>query len=269
LTISKRLEEARQAYERKDKQGSALAHSPERIQMAPEEHSPASSQYIGSMIYGGLDGIITTFAVVSGVVGAQLDAGIILILGAANLLGDGFSMATGAFLSSKSEQEYYDRERERETWEVEEFPEGEKLELYEIYRRQGYSEEDAAAMVEIKTRDKERWVDAMMLEELGMVKSDLNPLREALVTFGSFVVAGVIPLLFYLLDLFLDFGLSTGTAFGISTALSGLALFGLGASKVFVTQRSPLRSGMEMLLVGGLAAAVAYGVGALLKGLGV
>lgn len=102
-----------------------------------------------------------------------------------------------------------------------------------------------------------------------MVKSDLNPLREALVTFGSFVVAGVIPLLFYLLDLFLDFGLSTGTAFGISTALSGLALFGLGASKVFVTQRSPLRSGMEMLLVGGLAAAVAYGVGALLKGLGV
>ena len=113
MTISKRLEEARQAYERKDKQGSALAHSPERIQMAPEEHSPASSQYIGSMIYGGLDGIITTFAVVSGVVGAQLDAGIILILGAANLLGDGFSMATGAFLSSKSEQEYYDRERER------------------------------------------------------------------------------------------------------------------------------------------------------------
>lgn len=219
------------------------------------------------MIYGGLDGIITTFAVVSGVVGAQLDTSIILILGFANLLGDGFSMATGAYLSSKSEHELYERERQREEWEVEEFPEGEALELYQLYREQGYPEEDAKAMMEIKIRDKKRWVDAMMIEELGLMRSDLDPVKEGLVTFVSFIVAGAVPLLFYVLNLFLRFDLSAQANFWITVVLSGIALFALGASKVFITQRNPVRGGLEMLVVGGLAAAVAYAVGAALKGL--
>ena len=267
MSISKRLEEARKAYERGDKQASARAHEAGRIARAAEEHAGAGSEYIGSMIYGGLDGIITTFAVVSGVVGAQLDTSIILILGFANLLGDGFSMATGAYLSSKSEHELYERERQREEWEVEEFPEGEALELYELYREQGYPEADAKAMLEIKTRDKKRWVDAMMIEELGLLKSDLNPLKEGLVTFVSFLLAGAVPLLFYVLNLFFRFDLTVQANFLIAIILSGMALFALGASKVFITQRSPIRGGLEMLIVGGLAAAVAYAVGALLKGL--
>ncbi|HZW04065.1 MAG TPA: VIT1/CCC1 transporter family protein [Anaerolineaceae bacterium] len=267
MGISKRLEEARKAYQSGDKTAAAKAHDARRIAMATEEHAGAGSEYIGSMIYGGLDGIITTFAVVSGVAGAQLDSSIILILGLANLLGDGFSMATGAYLSSKSEHELYERERQREAWEVEEFPEGEAQELYELYVKQGYPEDDARALLAIKTRDKERWVDAMMVEELGLMKSDLSPVREGVVTFISFVVAGVIPLLFYLLNLFFRFDLGEQSNFFLAIVLSGLALFGLGASKVFITQRSPIRGGLEMLIVGGLAAAVAYAVGALLKGL--
>ena len=149
MSIVKRLDDARKAYARRDENASAAAHDPDQIALAfhGEEHGGAGSQYIGDFVYGGLDGIITTFAVVSGVAGANLGTGIILILGIANLLADGFSMATGAYLSTRAEQEYYDKERQRETWEVEHFPEGERAELYELYRRNGYSEEEAEQML--------------------------------------------------------------------------------------------------------------------------
>jgi VIT1/CCC1 family predicted Fe2+/Mn2+ transporter len=123
-------------------------------------------------------------------------------------------------------------------------------------------------MVEIKSRDHKRWVDAMMLEELKLMPSESNPVTSALVTFGAFLIAGILPLLIYLLDWIFPFTLDPQTAFYSSVGLSGLALFGLGAAKVLVTERSPIRSGIEMLLVGGLAAAVAYVVGMLLKGIG-
>jgi VIT1/CCC1 family predicted Fe2+/Mn2+ transporter len=246
---------------------SAKAHEPKRIaHAAQEEHGGAGSQYIGDLVYGGLDGIITTFAVVSGVAGANLSTDIVLILGLANLFADGFSMATGAYLSSKSEQEYYEKERSREMWEIEHFPEGEKAELREIYLQQGYTHEEAQQLVEIFSRDKERWVDAMMIDELGLLKDEGNPLANGLATLSAFVVAGSVPLFIYLLDLIVS--IPARARFPISFALSAAALFGLGAAKVRVTHQSPWRSGLEMLLVGGLAAVVAYGVGALLHGLG-
>jgi VIT1/CCC1 family predicted Fe2+/Mn2+ transporter len=264
----KRLDQARKAYARRDEEASAAAHDPKRIAQAVhhEEHGGAGSQYIGDLVYGGLDGIITTFAVVSGVAGANLGTGIILILGVANLLADGFSMATGAYLSTRAEQEYYAKEREREAWEVEHFPDGERAELYELYREKGYSEEETNQMLSILTRDQKRWVDAMMIDELGLLKDDSNPLFNGLATLIAFIVAGVVPLLVYLAGLVIL--IPPQVAFPISVVLSGLALFGLGATKVLVTHQNPFRSGLEMLLVGGLAAVVAYAVGALLKGLG-
>ena len=269
MSLMKRLDDARKAYSRRDRQASAAAHDPERIARAvhgTEEHGGAGSQYIGDFVYGGLDGIITTFAVVSGVAGANLGTGVILILGIANLLADGFSMATGAYLSTKSEQEYFDKERQRELWEIEHFPEGERAELFELYRGKGYSEEEAEQMLAILTRDKGRWVDAMMIDELGMLKDEGNPLYNGLATLVAFIVAGSVPLLVYLVGLLVP--ISPGAGFPISLVLSGLALFGLGVARVLVTHQKPLRSGLEMLLVGGLAAVVAYVVGALLKGLG-
>jgi VIT1/CCC1 family predicted Fe2+/Mn2+ transporter len=268
MSLVKRLDEARKAYAKRDKAASAAAHAPDQITLAvhSEDHGGAGSQYLGDLVYGGLDGIITTFAVVSGVAGANLGTGVILILGLANLLADGFSMATGAYLSTKSEQEYYDKEHQREAWEVDHFPEGERAELHELYRRKGYSEEEAGQLVSILTQDKERWVDAMMIDELGLMKDDGNPLLNGLATLIAFIVAGVVPLLIYLAGLVVP--IPPEVAFPISVALSGLALFGLGIARVLVTHQKPLRSGLEMLLVGGLAAVVAYLVGALLKGLG-
>jgi VIT1/CCC1 family predicted Fe2+/Mn2+ transporter len=218
------------------------------------------------MVYGGLDGIITTFAVVSGVAGAQLGANVILILGIGNLLADGFSMGTGDYLSTKSEREYYDREARRQAWEIEQFPEGQRTELLALYMQHGYSESEAEQMVTLQTRSQVRWVNAMMIEELGMIKEEANPIYNAITTFTAFVVAGSLPLLIYLVGLVTP--IASNTAFAISIALSAIALFGLGAAKVYVTRLNPLRSGLEMLLVGGFAAMVAYVIGALLKNIG-
>ncbi|HJW91579.1 MAG TPA: VIT1/CCC1 transporter family protein [Anaerolineales bacterium] len=267
MSISKRLEEARSGYAKKDVKQSSHAHDPARIaQAAREEHGGASHQYLGDMVYGGLDGIITTFAVVSGVAGAALGSGVVVILGLANLFADGFSMATGAYLSTKSDQEYYQREWQREAWEVEHFPEGERAELYEVYLTRGYSEQEAGQLVEIQTREPRRWVKAMMVDELGMMKDERKPQLSALATLVAFILAGSVPLIVYLLGLFTV--ISPRISFPVSVLLSALALFALGASKVLVTERNPWKSGLEMLLVGSLAAGVAYIVGLLLRGLG-
>jgi VIT1/CCC1 family predicted Fe2+/Mn2+ transporter len=265
MSINRRLDKARQAFEKKDLAASGEAHSPQAIAGKMEEHGGTSHQYIGDMVYGGLDGIVTTFAVVSGVAGAGLGSGIILILGLANLLADGLSMAAGAYLSLKSEREYYDREREREDWEVEHFPEGERAEMLELYRAKGHSPEDAERLVSILSKRKELWVDEMMVQELGLLPDDRKPIMSAVATFGAFLVAGSVPLLTDLVGLFTT--IDPDVAFAVSIALSALALFGLGAAKVLVTERSWFRSGLEMLLVGGAAAGVAYLVGYLLQGL--
>jgi VIT1/CCC1 family predicted Fe2+/Mn2+ transporter len=267
LSISKSIDDARKAFGRKDVATAAQLHDPRHIAERAGEEKPQSriqlGSYIRSVVYGGLDGIITTFAVVSGVAGAELGSGIILILGISNLLADGFSMATGDYLSTKSEREYYDREAHRQAWEIENFPEGQRAELVAMLRQQGYSVEDAEQMAAVQTAEKPRWISAMMIAELGMIRDESNPLTNALATFVAFVIAGSLPLVVFFVGMFVPINLSV--AFPISTGLSALALFGLGVAKVFVTGLSPFRSGLEMLLVGGLAGAVAYAVGAMLK----
>ena len=268
MSISRRLENARAAFDKKNQKASAALHELAVIRKdAEERHGSESSKYIGNMVFGGLDGIMTTFAVVSGVAGAQLNPAIIIIMGLANLFGDGFSMGLGAFLSRKSEKEYYDHEYEREAWELANYPEGERQELLEIYLKQGYPPADAQKIVDVKTANKELWLSAMMNEELGLMKDDSSPLGAALTTFFSFLVTGSLPLLVYLAALLFNFTLSATTSFLISVVLSGVALFALGAAKYFVTRRNPFFSGFEMPIVGGCAAGVAYLVGSLLKGI--
>ena len=263
MSLSKRIDKARNAFSKRDKVAAAHIHHTSQG-AAFEEHGGEGAQYVGDIIYGGLDGIITTFAIVSGVAGAQLESGIILVLGLANLIADGFSMAAGAYLSLKSEQAYYDKEKERELWEVENFPEGEKQEMHQIYLQQGYTPEEAAQLVDIKSRDPKRWVDAMMIDELRMTRDDRKPMLSGLTTFISFIIAGSVPLLIYLVGLV---HVDVPSSFEISILLSALALFGLGTAKVRITLQNPFQSGFEMLAVGGLASGVAYAIGALLRNL--
>lgn len=260
--FSRNLEKAKEAYRAKDITASIRAH---QQKIATENHNQEQGQYIKSLIYGGLDGIITTFAVVAGVAGASLSAGVVLILGFANLIADGLSMAIGDFLSTKAEMEYEEAERERELWEVENYPEGEKRELIELYMNKGMSEEDATIITETLAKNEKAWIDVMMVEELGILSESESPLKNALVTFFSFAVFGFVPILVYVLAKFLP-GLEQNT-FLVACVLTGLTLFSLGALKVKITAKNWFLSGLEMLTVGGIAAAAAYLVGTLLSGL--
>ncbi len=258
--LSRSIDQAREAYQKGDVEASKRAHDPNAH---PEPHK-GSGQYIGSAVYGGLDGIITTFAVVAGVAGADLTAGIVLILGFANLFADGISMAVGDFLSTRAENEYNQAERDRERWEVQVYPEGEKQEMVEIYTAKGYEEQDARQIVDLLAKNEEAWVDIMMKEELEIIHDESSPLKNAGVTFLSFCFFGFIPLMAFAIAQLYE-ALQENT-FLIASAMTGISLFVLGALKVRITRQNWFRAGLEMFLVGSIAAVAAYGVGALLKG---
>lgn len=258
--LSRNLDKARKAFEQGDASASRTAHDHADM----ETHRDGGGRYLKSSIYGGLDGIITTFAVVAGVAGASLEASIVLILGFANLIADGLAMAFGEFLSGKAEREFHAAERAREGWEFENHPEGEKKELVELYLEKGLSEEDATSVVEIFAKKKEVIVDVMMVEELGLFEDDASPMGNALATFLSFIIFGFVPLMSYVATEWMGL---TWKQFPLACGLTALTLFFLGAFKVRFTQRSWLGSGLEMTLVGGIAALAAFGIGHGLSGL--
>lgn len=263
--LTRRLDEARAAWKKRDPEAARKAHQAQGARAAEERHTTGRGKYIKSVIYGGLDGTITTFAAVAGVAGAALSPGIVLIMGLANLIADGLSMSIGDYLSSKSEAEYEAAERAREAWEVEHYPEGEKRELEEIYVQRGMNPEDAKAVVDIIAKDHHSWVDTMMVEELGIMPNDESPMGNAVATFLSFAVFGFLPIAAYVIALFIP--ALESARFPLACFLTGATLFGLGALKTSITGKNWLVSGLEMLGVGGVAAAAAYLVGMALGGM--
>lgn len=215
-------------------------------------------EYLGEFVYGGIDGAVTTFAVVAGAVGADLSMSIILILGFANLLADGFSMSVGAYLSTKSEQDNFDKHKRIEYLEIEEIPEVEREEVRQIYREKGFEGELLEQVVAVITADNDRWVDTMMKEELGMIQETKSPLKVGAVTYLSFVVVGLIPLLAYL---FTDQTEANNQLFWISSGMTSVAFGLVGWLKAYVTQTNRFRAIVETLFLGASAAAVAFFVG--------
>jgi VIT1/CCC1 family predicted Fe2+/Mn2+ transporter len=225
----------------------------ERIESGP------SHSYLGDFVLGAIDGCVTTFAVVAGVAGAGLTQGptIVIILGLANLLADGFSMAVGNFLGTKSERQVVDRVRRMEEMHIDKIPEAEREEIRQIFAGKGFDGGLLEKIVEVITRDRRRWVDTMITEEWGLPLETPSPWKSGLATFVAFVLAGSVPLLPFLLPI----AWTATTAFAVSAAATGVAFLLIGLAKGFVVQRSPLLSGIETLLVGGGAAVLAYGVG--------
>lgn len=221
-------------------------------------------EYLGEFVYGGIDGSVTTFAVVAGAAGANLDSAVVIILGFANLLADGFAMSVGSYLSTKSEQENYDKHKAVEYWEVDHLPEKEKEEIREIYREKGFEGELLEKIVEVITEDKDRWVDVMMKEELLMAEESKSPVAMGGVTFLSFLIFGFIPLLIYVIDYTRHLETSL---FTVASVLTGLTFMLIGALKAFVNQTKTWKSILETLFLGGAAAVLAYYVGVVLEGL--
>ncbi len=262
--VSNRFSLARSAYQRRDVEFANAAHAHEHLEHALREDG-ARGQHFADAILGATDGIVTTFAVVAGAAGASLSPGIVLIMGFANLLADGLSMAIGNYLGARSQQEYWQVERARESWEIEQIPDAEWEEIRRIYRSKGFEGEMLEEIVRTITADKERWVEEMMREELGIQEERLNPSMSGMITFAAFVLEGVLPVLPYVLAFFKP--VFFASAFIQSVGITAIALFTVGAARQFMTLRSWWQSGMEFLGIGGLAAACAFFVGYALRGL--
>ncbi|MDA0314965.1 MAG: VIT1/CCC1 transporter family protein [Bacteroidetes bacterium] len=219
-------------------------------------------EYLKEFVYGGIDGAVTTFAVVAGGYGANLDTGILLILGFANLLADGFSMSVGAYLAAKSERESYDKHEKIEYWEIENLPDIEREEIKEIYRAKGFKGKLLEKVVAHICSDKKLWVDEMMKDELGMIRDTKNPFKIGAATFASFILIGFIPLTVYLWNYFFPAAINL---FFWTSLLTGIAFLLVGWLKSAVNQTSALRGISETVLLGLLAAVVAYFVGDVLE----
>ncbi len=237
-------------------------HSTEAIRERLEESNEAS--YLRDWIYGGIDGAVTTFAIVSGVIGADLSTKIILILGAANIVADGFSMAASNYTGTKAENEEFDRIRAHEERQIDRDPEGETREIREIFRAKGFQDEDLARAVEIITSDRKLWVDTMMTEEYGLPMQDRSSIKAAIGTFIAFLLCGLVPLLPYLM--FQD-AAERSIANILCITLTGFTFFAIGSVKARWSLISWWRSGLETLGIGLGAAGIAYVVGFWLKGL--
>ena len=237
-------------------------HSPEQIRerlAAPHSHS-----YLRDFVYGAIDGTVTTFAVVSGVAGAELDASIVIILGAANLVGDGFSMAAGNFLGTRAEHQERDRARKMEELHIDQFPEGEREEVRQVFAAKGFQGDDLERAVDVITSDRRQWVETMLTDEHGLSLNGPDPLKAALTTLAAFLLLGVIPLLPFIWNYLNG---SPATPYTLSAVLTGLAFFSIGTVKSRFVDQSWLFAGLESLLIGGSAATLAYLVGVLLKGI--
>ena len=221
------------------------------------------SNFLKEFVYGGIDGSVTTFAVVAGAIGANLDMEVIIILGFANLLADGFSMSVGAYLSSKSSAEEYEKHKRIEYWEIENMRESEVAEIREIYRNKGLEGETLEKVVEVITSDKDRWVDEMMKDELGMLPEQNSPLLAGSATFVSFLLVGFIPLMVFLTNYTL--GWPVHNLFLWASLLTGLAFAIIGFIKARLNHAHLLKGIAETLLLGGSAAIIAYYVGAVLE----
>ena len=257
-----RIQKARSAYRSKSIDELKKSHTAKSI--SKEQHGTSGS-YVGDFVYGAIDGSVTTFAVVSGVAGALLSPSVVIILGLANLFGDGFSMAIGNYLSSKSNIEFVQRERKREEWEVENYPKGEIEEIREIFRKKGFKGKDLENAVKVITSNKKVWVDTMMADELKLPEEHTSPVKKGTVTFVSFLLVGSIPLIPYFLAMVSP--IIKESVYQLSAIMTFFAFFFIGSAKTYVTQKSWLKSGLETLLVGGIAAVIAYTVGYLLRGL--
>lgn len=233
-------------------------HHPEAIEKRLQR--PVKPQNISDAVLGGIDGCVTTFAVVSGTVGAGLPSSIALIMGFANLLADGFSMAISSFESIKTEMEFAERIRRSEEEHIDTVPGGEREEIRQIFQKKGFKGDGLEDIVDTICQDRRLWIETMLTEEHGLQKSTSNPWRSAIATFIAFISVGTVPLIPFLIPT-----IEIQQQFLLSTGLAGIMFFSIGAIKGFLFSKPTLVSGLKTLLTGTAAAAIAFLTGYALR----
>ncbi len=235
-----------------------IEHGHSHAEIAARIAAPNKRSNLRDTVYGGIDGAVTTFAIVAGVEGAGLSSNIIIALGIANVFADGFSMAAGNYSGTKSKLDELRRIRAIEERHIDEIPEGERDELREILRLKGLDGAVLEEATDAITRHRASWIDMMLLEEYGLSPVDPRPVHAAFATFFAFLAAGFVPLL--------PFILGATQALTTPTALTGIVFLCIGALKSCWSLAPWWRSGLETLLIGALAASIAYFVGGLFNG---
>ena len=217
-----------------------------------EDHF-TSSKAVKDIIIGMADGLTVPFALAAGLSGAVVSTGIIVTAGFAEIIAGSIAMGLGGYLAAKSESEHYDSELARENLEIIEKPEIEKAEVREIFEAYGLNHQESSSVVEALSRRPESWVNFMMRFELGLEHPDpKRALKSAATIAISYIVGGLIPLAPYI------FSGSPKSALSFSVGVTLVALASFGYIKGFFTGVLPLRSALQTVLVGGLAAAAAF-----------
>jgi len=219
----------------------------------------AHPNYLRDWVYGGIDGAVTTFAIVAGVAGAELSSRVVIILGLANLFADGLSMAASNYSGTKAEVDDVARLTEVERRHIRLDREGEREEIRQILVMKGLESDVLEGAVDAITSREETWIEMMLAEEYGLGSAQREPWISAASTFAAFLLAGAVPLLPYVLG--------TERALTWALVMVMLAFAAIGSLKSLWSLQSWWRSGLETLSIGLAAAGVAYAVGYLLKGL--
>lgn len=218
-----------------------------------------SGEAVRDIVIGMSDGLTVPFALAAGLTGAVSSTHIIVTAGLAEIAAGSIAMGLGGYLAARSDAEHYDSERRREEEEIVSVPEAEAQEVAEIFQSYGLTHEESASVVTALRRRPQDWVDFMMRFELGLEKPEPGrALRSALTIAGAYVVGGMIPLSAYLV--FAD----AHRALDVSVGVTLLALGGFGAVKGRFTGAPMLRSALQTVLIGGLAATAAFAIARLI-----
>lgn len=239
------------------------SHTPEAI-AARLETGPRRS-YLRDLVYGAIDGTVTTFAVVAGVRGASLAATVVVILGIANLVADGFSMAASNYLGIRADEQRQARIRKQELEHIARIPEGEREEIRQIYAAKGLKGDALEQVVAALTGDTATWIDTMLVEEHGFARQAASPLRSAIATLLAFVVVGFVPVAPFVLDVATE-GAMPAAPFAWSTMLTAAAFVAVGVARATVVGLPRWRGALETFLLGGGAALLAFAAGSILQG---
>ncbi|MDH7475930.1 MAG: VIT1/CCC1 transporter family protein [Microgenomates group bacterium] len=256
-----RIDKAREAFLKKDLKKMKLFHAPRLVHRAIHNGEKKNNSFIlPQIILGGQDGLVNVLGLILGVAAATSDSRLVIISGLAMTFAESFSMAAVAYNSKLAEADYYQSELEREKWEIENNPNGEKEEIKALYENYGFQGKQLEEIIEKITSDKKNWLQVMMEQELKLEKVDR---RQA---FPDALIVGVAALIGSLTPLLPFFFLPVTVSVWLSVIITSLILFGIGYYKAKITLgRNFLKMGFEMMAIGMLSALVGYLVGSLFK----
>lgn len=217
------------------------------------------NKYLSELVYGGIDGIVTTFAVVAAAAGAGLESTVIIIMGIANLVADGISMGISAYLAERSDVDQYRKQRRNVVVLLEKEIEKAKKLISSNLKSYGFKGKELASATDVVASKKQKATDFIMKEEHGLAEEPENASAVGFATFLSFMVVGLVPLLAYLIDGIFELGWEN--LFMITSILAAIAFAWVGWMKSKVAHAPVVPSVIETLLLGVIAAGAAYGIG--------